>query len=285
MSGESLHGVMTLLPHPHNDKPFSPNRCHYGGVSGGLLMHFGRNAITLRPKEERKNAFPLRRESIFKRTAQTKRRVLQETSMQVYKTHYRGLHVGKNHYICVIKHPFLNLKAMNKKPTVKNRIKNKMLPLVIIMLIAFAGQANAQLPSYRLKNISGKTVDTSTLASQGRPFIISFFATWCKPCIRELTAIAEVYQDWQTETGVTLYAVSIDKAQNANKVKPLVDLHEWPYEVLLDVNGDFRRSFGGEMIPFVIVCDPDGKIVYRHSGYTEGSEEELITKIRELPKK
>ena len=160
-----------------------------------------------------------------------------------------------------------------------------MLPLVIIMLIAFAGQANAQLPSYRLKNICGKTVDTSTLASQGRPFIISFFATWCKPCIRELTAIAEVYQDWQTETGVMLYAVSIDKAQNTNKVKPLVDLHEWPYEVLLDVNGDFRRSFGGEMIPFVIVCDSDGKIVYRHSGYTEGSEEELITKIRELPEK
>ena len=205
--------------------------------------------------------------------------------MQVYKTHYIGLHVGKNHYICVIKHPFPNLRTMNTKPTVKNRIKNKMLPLVIIMLIAFAGQAYAQLPSYRLKNISGKTVDTSTLASQGRPFIISFFATWCKPCIRELTAIAEVYQDWQTETGVTLYAVSIDKAQNANKVKPLVDLHEWPYEVLLDVNGDFRRSFGGEMIPFVIVCDPDGKIVYRHSGYSEGSEEELITKIRELPKK
>lgn len=80
--------------------------------------------------------------------------------MQVYKTHYRGLHVGKNHYICVIKHPFLNLKTMNTKPTVKNRIKNKMLPLVIIMLIAFAGQANAQLPSYRLKNISGKTVDS-----------------------------------------------------------------------------------------------------------------------------
>lgn len=254
-------------------------------ISAETQLHFGRNGHPHRPKEERKNAFPLRRESIFRRTAQTKRSVLQETSTWVYKTHYIGLHVGKNHYICVIKHPFPNLKTMNTKPTVKNRIKNRMLPLVIIMLIAFAGQANAQLPSYRLKNISGKTVDTSTLASQGRPFIISFFATWCKPCIRELTAIAEVYQDWQAETGVTLYAVSIDKAQNANKVKPLVDLHEWPYEVLLDVNGDFRRSFGGEMIPFVIVCDPDGKIVYRHSGYTEGSEEELITKIRELPKK
>lgn len=261
---------------------------------------FGRFAYAFRPKRNytsaetdirigrKKNARTLFRSvgKAFSEGQHKQREVYcRETSMQVYKTHYIGLHVGKNHYICVIKHPFPSLRTMNTKPTVKNRIKNKMLPLVIIMLIAFAGQAYAQLPSYRLKNISGKTVDTSTLASQGHPFIISFFATWCKPCIRELTAIAEVYQDWQAETGVTLYAVSIDKAQNANKVKPLVDLHEWPYEVLLDVNGDFRRSFGGEMIPFVIVCDPDGKIVYRHSGYTEGSEEELITKIRELPKK
>ena len=174
---------------------------------------------------------------------------------------------------------------MRKNCFLKRSGMSKGLFILAMLLFAAVESVNAQLPSFKLKTIEGKTIDTQTLSNDGKPFIIDFFATWCKPCIRELTAIAEVYQDWQTETGVTLYAVSIDKAQNANKVKPLVDLHEWPYEVLLDVNGDFRRSFGGEMIPFVIVCDPDGKIVYRHSGYSEGSEEELITKIRELPKK
>ena len=143
---------------------------------------------------------------------------------------------------------------------------------------------NAQLPSVTLKDINGKTVQTDTLSNGGKPFIIDFFATWCKPCNRELTAICEVYEDWVAETGVKLFAVSIDQAQNINKVRPLVDQHGWPYEVLLDPNGDFKRALGIQMIPYVIVCDGKGNIVYKHNGYTEGAEAELIEKVRELIK-
>ncbi len=167
----------------------------------------------------------------------------------------------------------------------KSGVMGKGLLLAVVMFFVVFSSANAQLPSFKLKTIEGKTVDTSTLSNDGKPFIVSFFATWCKPCNRELTAIGEVYEDWQAETGVKLYAVSIDKAQNANKVKPLVNQHGWPYEVLLDVNADFRKSFGGEMIPFVIICDGDGKVVYKHNGYTEGAEQELIEKVKELLKK
>lgn len=155
---------------------------------------------------------------------------------------------------------------------------------LLFVLVAFALQAAAQLPSVTLKDINGKTVNTAELSNDGKPFIISFFATWCKPCNRELSAIGEVYEDWVAETGVKLYAVSIDKAQNANKVKPLVNQHGWPYEVLLDSNSEFRKSFGGEMIPFVIICDGEGKVVFKHNGYTEGAEQELIEKVRELIK-
>ena len=162
---------------------------------------------------------------------------------------------------------------------------SKGLFVLAMLLFAAVESVNAQLPSFKLKTIEGKTIDTSTLSNDGKPFIIDFFATWCKPCNRELSAIGEVYEDWQAETGVKLFAVSIDKAQNANKVKPLVNQHGWPYEVLLDVNSEFRKSFGGEMIPFVIICDGEGKIVYKHNGYTEGAEQELIEKVRELIKK
>ena len=142
---------------------------------------------------------------------------------------------------------------------------------IMMMLFATAQTISAQLPSFKLKTIDGKTVSTDTLRNDGKPFIISFFATWCKPCNRELSAIAEVYDEWQKETGVKLYAVSIDKAQNANKVKPLVNQNGWPYEVMLDPNSEFRKSFGGEMIPFVIIGDGNGKIIDKHNGYTEGS--------------
>ncbi len=140
----------------------------------------------------------------------------------------------------------------------------------------------AQLPSVTLKDINGKTVDTAQLQNDGKPFIISFFATWCKPCNRELNAIHEVYADWQDETGVKVIAVSIDQAQNVAKVKPLVDGYGWEYEVLLDPNSDFKRAMGVNMIPAVFVIDGDGKIAESRSGYTDGSESHLIEKVREL---
>ena len=160
----------------------------------------------------------------------------------------------------------------------------KLFVTLICTLMAFAGMAQSKLPAVTLKSMDGKTVSTDTLSNNGKPFIIDFFATWCKPCNRELTAISEVYEDWQEETGVKLIAVSIDQAQNINKVKPLVDNHGWPYEVLLDPNSDFKRALGIQMIPYVLIVDGDGNIVYKHNGYTEGAEEELIQKVRELVK-
>lgn len=144
--------------------------------------------------------------------------------------------------------------------------------------------ANAELPSVSLKNIKGETVNTAELSNDGKPIIISFFATWCKPCNRELKAINEVYEDWQDETGVKLIAVSIDEAQNEQKVKPLVDRMKWDYEVLLDPNGEFKRQMGVSDIPHVFVVDGNGNIVWNHKGYVDGGEDEILEQVRKLVK-
>ena len=154
----------------------------------------------------------------------------------------------------------------------------------VALLMAFISTAFAQLPSVSLKDINGNSVNTAELNNDGKPFIIDFFATWCKPCNRELDAIAEVYDEWREETGVKVFAVSIDVAQNINKVKPLVDNHGWEYDVLLDPNSDFKRALGIQMIPYVLIVDGKGNIVYKHNGYTDGAELELIEKVRELIK-
>ena len=157
---------------------------------------------------------------------------------------------------------------------------------MFMLLVVVVATAHAQkLPSVTLKTIDGRTVQTDTLSNNGRPFIIDFFATWCKPCNRELNAIHEVYEEWQNETGVKIFAVSIDQAQNINKVKPLVDSYGWEYDVLLDPNGDLKRALGVQMIPYVLIVDGKGDIVYKHNGYTDGAENELIEKVRELVNK
>ncbi len=153
---------------------------------------------------------------------------------------------------------------------------------VMALVIAGVSSASAALPSAQLKDLNGKPVDTATLSNDGKPFVISFFATWCKPCLRELKAINEVYGDWQDETGMKLVAVSIDEAQNASKVKPLVDAEGFEYEVLLDPNSDFARAMGVNNVPHVFIIDGNGNIAEQKVGYQDGSEGHLIEKIREL---
>lgn len=157
----------------------------------------------------------------------------------------------------------------------------KKLLLTALLLIASAS-AFAQLPSVQLKDLDGKMVDTATLSNDGNPFVISFFATWCKPCLRELQAINDYYPDWQDETGMKLIAISIDEGQNVSRVKPLVDGKGFEYEVLLDTNQDFKRALGIQDVPFVMIIDGDGNIAESRQGYTEGSEQHIIEKIREL---
>lgn len=152
--------------------------------------------------------------------------------------------------------------------------------IVVLLLACYC--VMAQLPAITITDMKGNHVRVDTLSNGGKPFVIDFFATWCKPCNRELDAISEVYEDWQQETGVKIIAVSIDQAHHINKVKPLVDNHGWDYEILLDPNSDLRRALGIQSIPYVLVCDGQGKIVYRHQGYTDGAEIELIEKVREL---
>ena len=164
-----------------------------------------------------------------------------------------------------------------------DNMKNKVMALLLLACgMNSVALAQHRLPAAIVKTIHGEMVKTDTLSNGGKPLVISFFATWCKPCNRELTAIADCYADWREETGMRLIAVSIDQAQNVNKVKPLADASGWEYDILLDTNGDFKRALGINMIPYTLLIDGRGNIVDKHNGYTDGDEKRLIEKIRTI---
>lgn len=141
-----------------------------------------------------------------------------------------------------------------------------------------------KLPNVDVKTMDGKKFNTSEIKNDGKPIIISFWATWCKPCVMELSAIAEKYQDWQTETGVKLYAVSIDDSKSMNRVSPFVNGKGWEYVVLLDANSDFKRAINVINVPHTFLIDASGNVVYQHTTYAEGDEDLLYEKIKKLAK-
>lgn len=148
-------------------------------------------------------------------------------------------------------------------------------------LLAQEEGTGKQLPSVKLVDVDGKTVNTAEMGFKG-PVVISFWATWCAPCKRELNTVYDLYDDWQAETGVTLVAVSIDDEKTKASVAPYVDSKGWEYLVLLDPNGDFKRAMGVNNVPHTFLVDQTGKIVYTHNSYSPGDEEKLYEEIKKL---
>ena len=158
----------------------------------------------------------------------------------------------------------------------------KFLLTAALLAMATLGMAqNATIPqNITLKALDGSTVQTSVLQNDGKPMIISFWATWCKPCNRELNTIKEVYDEWQEATGVKLVAISIDDARSASRVKPHVDGQGWEYEVYIDQNQDFKRAMNVVNVPHTFVVNGKGEIVWQHTSFVEGGEEELLEAVK-----
>ena len=139
--------------------------------------------------------------------------------------------------------------------------------------------AQKTIPDTQLKYLSGEMTNLHNIASENDLFIVSLWATWCVPCKNELDAISEVYDDWQDEFNLKLVAISVDDSRTVKRVKPLINGKDWDYEILLDTNNDLKRALGASVIPLTLIIK-DGKIVYRHTGYFPGVEDDLYEELK-----
>ena len=159
----------------------------------------------------------------------------------------------------------------------------KIFTFFLLALVALGALAQeSALPKVTIKTLDGKNFNTNEINNDGKPIILSFWALWCKPCQKELDAFAENYLDWQEETGVKIYAISIDDTRSTARVAPLAKSKGWDFEIYLDANGDFKRAMNVNMIPHTFLLDGNGKIISQHTAYFEGAEFELYEKVKTL---
>ncbi|MBL7803639.1 MAG: TlpA family protein disulfide reductase [Saprospiraceae bacterium] len=163
-------------------------------------------------------------------------------------------------------------------------MKKTLLALVVCFVALGAFAQNKTLPSVNVKTLEGQTLNVQELGKSGKITIISFWATWCSPCKKELDAIKDYYEDWQKDYDVVLVAVSVDDARTAAKIPAMVEEKGWEYRVLIDSNKEFQQAANVASVPYTILLDQSGNIVFEHTGYAPGDELELEEKIKSLKK-
>lgn len=161
----------------------------------------------------------------------------------------------------------------------------QLLTIGFSLLLSVGLFAQDSLPDIELSDLDGNKVTLNEYAENGKITVFSFWATWCSPCKKELSNIADIYEDWTDEWDVEVVAVNIDDSRNFGKVKPYVDGQGWDYTVLMDPNEKLKRALNFQTVPFTFVLDKEGKVAYQHTGYVEGDEYELEELIEKLDEK
>lgn len=156
----------------------------------------------------------------------------------------------------------------------------------LFFLVVFQVFSFAQVPSVKVSLANNKQYDTKNLVDGKTPVVISFWSISCKPCIQEIDAINEAFDDWQETVPFRLVLVSVDDTRFTAQAKAFAETRGWTdFTCLFDVNNDFKRAMNVVFTPQSFVLSPEGKIVHSQTGYTPGSEEEVFKALKQFAKK
>ena len=150
---------------------------------------------------------------------------------------------------------------------------------ILFILLTVSSLSQNIVPNTKLKNLESEFIYTNDVLIENNFYIISFWATWCIPCINELDAIVDIYEELEKDN-IEVIAISTDDARTKKRVRPMINGKDWNFKILLDENHDLKRALNIVGIPHTIITK-DTKIIYRRIGYSPGEEVDLFEFIEE----
>lgn len=139
-------------------------------------------------------------------------------------------------------------------------------------------------PDYAAMTLNGDTLTLQEM--RGKPVLLNVWATWCKPCVREMPALERLHQEMSPE-GLTIVAVSVDNAafgvaDPKYSVQAFTEEFGLTFTILLDPENRVESAFRVVGLPMTFLIDRDGRIVERIIGAREWDGPEMKAELRKL---
>lgn len=158
-----------------------------------------------------------------------------------------------------------------------------MLKKIVVVSILFTPlfilYTQKTVPNVPIETYKGTYTTINNELSDESYYILSFWATWCVPCINELDALNEVYDELKDKLNFKVLAISTDDARTKRRVRPLVNGKNWRFDVLLDENHNLKRALNISGLPHTIITKKN-QIIHRRVGYAPGEELDLLDELK-----
>jgi len=139
-------------------------------------------------------------------------------------------------------------------------------------------QRDIMLPDLSVRLLDGKQVRLSALLEEG-PLLVSFWATWCAPCKKEMIFLEEFHQKYN-ENSFRVLAISTDSPKSMSKVKSYIRAKKYTFLVGIDPNQDIAKKMNALLMPTTLILNKDRKVSWYHQGFIPGDEKEIEAQIR-----
>ncbi len=140
--------------------------------------------------------------------------------------------------------------------------------------------SSGEIGDFILKDIDGKSHALSEYLGE-KVIVLSFWATWCEPCKKEMAKLQELYEN-HIQNGLVVLAVSMDEPESLGDVRPFVKQRRFTFPVLLDSESEVTDRFNPRRsAPYNLIINRDQTIVWSHEGYVPGDEQRLEAAVIE----